>query len=75
MGFWGLSAINMALLAELSRSFASLKTGKNFGRSLLRFLYSPAVLEFRAQSGDAFRAGARCAYLACVLTGFSYVPF
>ena len=59
MAFGGWSAINMALLAELSRSSVALRSARNTGRNLLRFVHRPPVLEFRPESADAFRAGAR----------------
>ena len=59
MAFGGSSAINMALLAELSRSSVALRRARNIGRNLLCFLQRPSALEFRPESADAFWAGAR----------------
>ena len=58
MAFGGWSAMNMALLAELSRSSVVLRRARNTGRNLLRFVHRPPVLEFRPESADAFWAGA-----------------
>ena len=59
MAFGGWSAMNMALLAEFSRSSVVLRRARNTGRNLLCLLHSPPVLEFRPESADTFWAGAR----------------